>query len=1181
MVKKSQVKRNLFAGVSLAAFGAFISQGAMASTQTLAEAAGTVVINASNAVKYTGTGVDEIGTVADGVALGDTGVIVDPTTADGVGTLTFLGSSASLGTIGDSTHKLGVLNVGANGSTVSIDDDIFAVATKVTGTGTFNIMTNLTGTSINFNTGATTGKVLLDDAGTITANITASTASQGVVEFAGAGDVTGSIGATGGGNEIKLVTINAGAVTVSGNVAATTINFVGASSTGSLEMSNGSTLEGAITTDTEGAGTLIFTGAGGSSHTVTGDIGVASTGDLLLLTIGDTGTTTVTTSGDISALTINFATASTLSVANGKTVTGDITNTTDGQGTLTFVGTGAATSTVTGNIGDSDHNLALVTIGSGAAHELDVSGDIYATTINFATDSTLLVANGVNVAGTVTNTTGGDGTVTFDGTGGSATTVTGYLGVTGGKHDLALVTIGSGAAQTVNIAGGASSGITADTVNFATDSELVMSDGSLLEGTVVTNTTNGEGTVTFSGDATLATSLGATSHALKLISIGGDVDGSGGSSNNVYANAVNFTADNTFTVSDGATYDVDATTTTGGGTLAFDGAATVIGNIGTSGGSLTQLTVASGNGADTVDVDGDIYADTVTFGTNATATLTLEDGSDITGDIVASADNKGILDLEGSNTISGLIGTTGARLQKIVVNSASASDVVLFTDDVYAYQFDASGATSGATIQIAEGKTLTINSGGSFSDGNLNYKFGINRQPDSTDSVSKISVGAAAVSFAGSTFEVELNAASAALTTSDTFTVVTDNTSTPVLPGSVSDNSWLWDFDASVSSHNIILTPVVANALNTVSTVRNIQNIGDAVFAVANSGDAELDTVIGTIEAYDTAGEVEHALTSLDISTSTSGETTQTVQGAVDMAGGTIESHMDVAMNNEADEGVATGSMMLNHGMWGEAFGSKMDQSTRQNIAGYQADVVGGVMGADVMLSGQTRLGAAFAYGNIDATGLNNSARINSYQGSVYGSHDMGKLYFEGVGTVAYNAYDTRRTLFDTSVASGSFKGELYSGKLTAGYKMAAGNLHVTPFVSGQYSLVTQDDYNETGSSANLHVKNEDVNIFKSGLGTKFEYVMKSGGITYVPRVSGAWYYDFIGDEASTTSNFTSAPGTTWASRSATIAQSEFKVGAGLDILAQDNMTVSLDYNWNTKQDFDAHSGSVKARFDF
>ncbi len=407
----------------------------------------------------------------------------------------------------------------------------------------------------------------------------------------------------------------------------------------------------------------------------------------------------------------------------------------------------------------------------------------------------------------------------------------------------------------------------------------------------------------------------------------------------------------------------------------------------------------------------------------------------------------------------------------------------------------------------------------------------------------------------------------------------------------LTDNSYTLKFTAyrgTDAANAATTTPVMniivtrENTYQSSSTNTNTSTVGSAFETVQNNGDTALDTLHGTFDGYTTAAQVEAGLKTLVPTTQTSGATTQATVAAQDSAIGTVENRMETARNDMSGTGIATGGKMNNNGAWGEVFGSAIDQAWRKGVDGYQANTGGFAIGADTAVNSQTRIGAAFAYANTDAEGVANNVEVDSYQGSVYGTYDMGKVYYEGVGAFTYNSYNTDRTLVGGSVASADFNGQQYSAKGTAGYKVdMQGGLKVTPFVSAQYTFLTQDDYSETGSIANLHVKSDDINIFKTGLGAKLAYPIVEGGTTYTPRMSAAWYYDLVGDEVDTTSNFTSAAGTNFISKGADVAQSTFRLGAGLDVLAQDNVTVSLDYNWDTKQDFEAHTGQLKARFEF
>jgi outer membrane autotransporter protein len=87
------------------------------------------------------------------------------------------------------------------------------------------------------------------------------------------------------------------------------------------------------------------------------------------------------------------------------------------------------------------------------------------------------------------------------------------------------------------------------------------------------------------------------------------------------------------------------------------------------------------------------------------------------------------------------------------------------------------------------------------------------------------------------------------------------------------------------------------------------------------------------------------------------------------------------------------------------------------------------------------------------------------------------------------------------------------------------------------------------------------------------------GGNTFVPRVSAEYLYDFIGDEAESTGKF--ATGNSFTVKGADVAQSTLRLGAGLTLLTQDNIELSVDYSGDIKADYDSHAGAVKVRVNF
>ena len=74
--------------------------------------------------------------------------------------------------------------------------------------------------------------------------------------------------------------------------------------------------------------------------------------------------------------------------------------------------------------------------------------------------------------------------------------------------------------------------------------------------------------------------------------------------------------------------------------------------------------------------------------------------------------------------------------------------------------------------------------------------------------------------------------------------------------------------------------------------------------------------------------------------------------------------------------------------------------------------------------------------------------------------------------------------------------------------------------------------------------------------------------------------HDVIGESQTTTSNFTgTAP--TFKTEGSDIAKTSFTVGGGVDLVSSKNVTLSADYDYETRSDYDAHTGLLRVRYDF
>lgn len=1199
-------------GVEIAANLTLLSNGAAGIIQaaTGSAVATSAAVSAAITNGASGTTNSSIQATGDGNAILITGGTL-------TGDITNWGSLISAGTTGSTKATLNVLSTVAGnvynkaGATMSNSaagaaawlganisgTDGFSNAGTITATAAsaaaFGVNAAFAGT-IALITNASTGSILANGGGGSAVNITNGTT---VTALTNNGTIQGTAGngvliATGG--NITTLTNNA--------LINDATNGVGLSFAGT---SAATTVVNAGTISTTGAGTGILTAGAVTSS------GVAIT---------NSGSITTTTGRAISIAT-GALTGTSATGAIYNTSTGKIQATTGGSAGVVSV-TGVALVNNTTNVASTGasaglYNAGLINDGNnGIGLLLSTAGATYVSNVSGGTIST-------TGAGTAVSITGGAVTGTFF-NGGSITSTTGTgMLVTG----VALSKLNNVSTGIISTTGGnaialATTGAITDLTNAGTIQDT--STGAALNFTgstgvtAITNTGVIKSATTTQSPTTGTIKVDADSGSVTITnSAGGSISSTGGGIAIAFTNAASrlglVSNSGTISASTSSLNAIDfSTATAGSATVTNNATGLITGNI------LTGITA----GADTITLKGvNTSTTTSTIGLNGNIVFGLASdivsfeqaagstqyyGGTIKG---ASSTEKGIL-----NAVTGLtyLTATGTGAHTLASSTVSSGATLTFAAATTTTSTMSGTMTVNGTLVVGDKNALTLTTGLSQATSGV-VTIGV-KNTATTMTYGSIGSAASTNSFLGGAgaITVDFSSSSTAYTPTSTLltsvvtgtggltwtvggnavgTIDTITTAGVITAGTnsartLTDNSYTLDFKAYTRTGTATTIDILATRANTYQSSSSLVNekaVGAALEAVANNGNDALDTVHGVLDSYATAAQVEGALKTLDATTQTSGATTQATLANQDAAIGTVESRMEVARNEMSGSGVATGGRMNNSGVWGEVYGSAIDQDWRKGVDGYEANLGGFAIGADTAINSQTRLGAAFAYGRTEAEGVRQEVDVDSFQGSVYGTYDMGKIYYEGLAAFTYNNYETTRTLFSNNgVATADFDGQQYSAKATAGYKVdVQGGLKVTPFVSAQYTFLTQDDYSEIGSNAPLHVEADDINIFKTGLGTKLAYPIVDGGITYTPRLSAAWYYDLVGEEVETSSYFTSASGTRFISKGADIAQSAFKFGAGLDVLSQDNVTVSLDYNWDTKEEYNSHSGAVKARFEF
>lgn len=554
--------------------------------------------------------------------------------------------------------------------TTAIVSPAYSADISITSPGSFIIAP---GSSVEFQAenGATTSSFAQVNGGVTIGSVTATASGVGVLNLAGDGATvdgnvgnlfrttiggTGNMGITGSVANTGAFYSQAGTLTVGGDFQNSYVNFT-SNRDGTLILNGAAnSISTVLTTGSTGSvGTITFGPA--SSTTVTGAVG--GTARIKRLNLDGT---LATFNANVSADALNFGADGTASI-RGTTVNASITTSTDGTGTLSFQPT--AQSTVNGTIGSNTHGLKRIEMKSGTGSIVRITQAAYADEV--AVD--------------------GLGTLILD------------------------------TASRLDTSSGSARAATGSAVTFTKDGLLSISTTDVRIGSVTTaGGTAGQGRITFSGSGTVTLGAGIGTGADRLrqinISNAGMTLATAPSSAN-YVSTVRFSADGTLYLDDGASLTGDVTTATDRrGTLVFRGGtgAVIQGDVGSGAAQIKALQVG-GHGSGTVD--GSIYAETISFGADPGAVLTVT--GNIVGDVGGTPGGGGALVFSGATTTGGNIGTT-SPLRSVVFQGAGISTLMHDVDAAAAAGSGVRIAGPGTTLRIgSSGKTIT----GPFDNGGV------------------------------------------------------------------------------------------------------------------------------------------------------------------------------------------------------------------------------------------------------------------------------------------------------------------------------------------------------------------------------------------------------------------------------------------------------------------------------
>lgn len=575
-----------------------------------------------------------------------------------------------------------------------------------------------------------------------------------------------------------------------------------------------------------------------------------------------------------------------------------------------------------------------------------------------------------------------------------------------------------------------------------------------------------------------------------------------------------------------------------------------------------------------------INSGSISSATNTTSTAVEVDAgnTEITNSGTISGFTYGVYLKGGTSKITntGTISTTGGAANSAAIQIDSGTTTVNSTGTITGNVILASNAT--AAIDV--GNTNLALTGKYVQNSSSTLKLTINSATDfgrvsATDANTQVA--------ADSNISITV---SGYIPNNTTFTNVISGTGSVNInvPSSLTINSPIFTLSgANGTGDHLNLTATRANSYNSFATSSNSSAVGVVLNTVANSSAAsgDITTVLGALDSLTSAQALDSALNSLTPSTDNS-----CLQAGYQTQSSFISNSVDRINSIFSSSGMYASSGQLDPAIWTQVFDNYMHQGPRGTSNGYNANIWGILGGYDTQVRPDLALGASFGYARNEIRTKDSSAhtQADSYQLGLYGSFTRRSYYLDGIFSFVYNRYDSSRRInfggLDRTPIS-KYDGQQYAAYFEGGRSFNYRNLEVIPLASLQYSRLNVGGYTERNAdAANLQVDNQGYNLLQSGLGARLALTIKKKILTFIPDFHFKWLYNLINDNQQSSSTFTGG-GASFSTSGFNPPTSSYNVGSKLTILAKNNISLVLNYDYQFMPDFYSNSGYVSLRYEF
>ena len=315
--------------------------------------------------------------------------------------------------------------------------------------------------------------------------------------------------------------------------------------------------------------------------------------------------------------------------------------------------------------------------------------------------------------------------------------------------------------------------------------------------------------------------------------------------------------------------------------------------------------------------------------------------------------------------------------------------------------------------------------------------------------------------------------------------------------------------------------------------------------------------------------------------------TSQLVLASAPTVQETVEQHQQTTMRYDPKAGEAAPSDAWDSALWAHLLGNGARRDSSAGFDGYRSSDAGLIAGVDhlftpQMLGGVAVSGLRGSLGGSD-NGSGQSATMDSYQLTLYGTYRHGRAFIDGQLGTGWNHFRQNRAIpFLAETASASFDGRQYLAHALAGYDLPVGgpgDMLITPLVGLSWLRAHNGAYGETGAgAADLSVKGQTLDGLTQELGVKTAWSFATGFGQLVPEVTTQWVHDYTHGAVATSGVI---GGETFVVTVPRGAADGARIGTAATLKRNERLSFGAEYNGELRAGYRSHTGSLKARWQF